>query len=389
MTTISDLSRDLIGEILSKVPITCVGKVRCTCKRWNASTRDRLVGKAGAKQSMGFMMMDYKVCSARINLNGILKDEEGSVVGPISIKPIDKLNEIEISKVFHCDGLLLCATKDRTRLLVWNPYLGQTKWIQPKKAYHRLDRYALGYDKNKKSYKILRFVDDQYLPTYLFEFEIYDMNSNLWRALDVTPDWDIEYFRPGLTVKGNTYFFAKQKVIFEEGANEADGDVDDFLVSFDFTKERFGPHLHVPFHSHLHEDTVALSSVGENKLAALYQSEDINAMEIWVTTKIEPHMVAWSKLYFLAVNNMIPLIGASFFIDEEKKLAVVFALDIHGRYKRACITGENGYFKQVDLGEVAVNSDDEDPYCFPVCSYVPSLVHINQGLVLSGKRKER
>lgn len=83
MTTISDLSRDLIGEILSKVPITCVGKVRSTCKRWNASTRHRLVGKAGARQSMGFMMMDYKVCSARIHLNGILKDEEGSVVGPI------------------------------------------------------------------------------------------------------------------------------------------------------------------------------------------------------------------------------------------------------------------------------------------------------------------
>ena len=54
-------------------------------------------------------------------------------------------------------------------------------------------------------------------------------------------------------------------------------------------------------------------------------------MEIWVTTKIEPHTVSWSKLYFLAVNNMIPLIGGSFFIDEEKKLAVVFALDILGR----------------------------------------------------------
>ncbi|KAF8049165.1 hypothetical protein N665_2281s0008 [Sinapis alba] len=379
MTTISDLSRDLIGEILCKVPITCVGKVRCTCKRWNASTRHRIVGKAGARQFMGFLMMDYKVCSLRIDLNGILNDEEGSVVGPISIKSIDKLNKIEISKVFHCDGLLLCATKDNTSLLVWNPYLGQTKWIEPQKAYHRLDRYALGYDKNKKSYKILRFVDNDYLPTSLFEFEIYDMNSSLWRALDVTPDWDIEFNRPGLTVKGNTYFFAKQKIIFEEGADDVDGDVDDFLLSFDFTKERFGPRLLVPFHSYLHEDTVALSSVGEDKLAALYQCMDLNAMEIWVTTKIEPNTVSWSKLYFLAVNNMIPLIGASFFIDEEEKLAVVFTLDTLGHYKRACIIGEKEYFKQVHLGVVVVNSGDKDPYSFPVCSYMPSLVQINQG----------
>ena len=134
MTTISDLSRDLIGEILSKVPITCVGKVRCTCKRWNASSRHRIVSKAVARQFMGFMMMDFKVCLVRNDLNGIVEDEEGS--GPVSIKPIDKLNKIEISKVFHCD-LVLCATKDKTRLLVWNPYLGQTKWIEPKRSYHR------------------------------------------------------------------------------------------------------------------------------------------------------------------------------------------------------------------------------------------------------------
>ncbi|KAF8049164.1 hypothetical protein N665_2281s0007 [Sinapis alba] len=114
MTTISDLSRDLIEKILCKVPITCVGKVRCTCKRWNASSRRRIFGKAVARQFMGFMMMNYKVCSARIDLNGILKDDEG--YGSISIKAIDKFNKIEISKVFHCDGLLLCATKDNTRL---------------------------------------------------------------------------------------------------------------------------------------------------------------------------------------------------------------------------------------------------------------------------------
>ncbi|KAJ4903910.1 putative F-box protein [Raphanus sativus] len=380
MTTISDLSTDLIGEILSKVPITCVGNVRCTCKRWNASSRHRIVGKAGARQFTGFMMMDFKVCSARVDLNGLLKDEEGS--GPISIKPIDRFNKIEISKVFHCDGLLLCATKDNTSLLVWNPYLGQTKWIEPKKSYHRLDRYALGYDKNKKSYKILRFVDDAYWPTTLFEFEIYDMNSNMWRTLDVTPDWDIEFFRPGLTVKGNSYFFAKQKIMLD--IEEAEDDVDDFFVSFDYTKERFGPHLHVPFHSHLYEDTVALSSVGEEKLAALYQCMDKNMMEIWVTTEIEPHEVSWSKSYFLAVDKMIPLVNGSFFINEEKKLALVVTLDALGRHKRAYIIGEDGYFKQVDLGEAIVIPDEDEYPCFPLlCSYVPSLVQINQG-----KRKE-
>ncbi|KAH0911985.1 hypothetical protein HID58_035306 [Brassica napus] len=93
----------------------------------------------------------------------------------------DVHEEFTISEVFVCDGLSLCVTVTRDeysqRLMLWNPYLGQTRWIQPiRRAYDRSDVYALGYDKSTN-----RNHED--------EFEIYDVKSDSWRTLDVKLHW--------------------------------------------------------------------------------------------------------------------------------------------------------------------------------------------------------
>lgn len=93
----------------------------------------------------------------------------------------------------------------------------------------------------------------------------------------------------------------------------------------------------------------------------------------------------WNK--FLAVSTE-KIIGfnffttrKSFFVEEEKKVAVIcninkFKSTKAGIYETAYIVGENGYLKEMDLGE-AVNHKDYHAYrpCPLVCSsYVPSLV---------------
>lgn len=94
-------------------------------------------------------------------------------------------------------------------------------------------------------------------------------------------------------------------------------------------------------------------------------------MEIWVTNKIEPNAVSGSK--FLAIVDMgVLIIEPSFLIHKEKQAVVVF--DEHGdlvnhRCDIAYIVGENGYFRQMDLGEI---TERQGLLC--VCSYVPSSV---------------
>jgi len=96
-------------------------------------------------------------------------------------------------------------------------------------------------------------------------------------------------------------------------------------------------------------------------------------MEIWVTSKVEPKWVSWSSKVFLAVD-MNPLVSfqfevraASFFIDEENKVAVVFDKDkedlMNPTRNVAYIIGVDGILEEVDLGVSAVK------FCYPlVCS---------------------
>ncbi|XP_022556711.2 putative F-box protein At3g20030 isoform X1 [Brassica napus] len=416
MTTISDLSLDLVEKIVYRVPITSIGAVRSTCKLLNRLCKNRiwLYLEEKRHQFLGFMVKNYKLCLIKFYLHGILDEEE--FVDP-SIKEIigdSLLNQVDVTKVFHCDGLLLCVTKDkeevdRTSLVVWNPYLGQIRWIQrPRNNYDRLDSYALGYDKKKnRKHKILRFLDDN-IGNNVFTYEIYDFSSDSWRVLNITPDYDTTFFQRGVSLKGNAYFFATEKlrVVTEE---EYTPEPHKFLICFDFTIESFGPPLPLPFNLYT-GDTGTLSSLRDEKLAALYQCCDMAEVEIWVTTKIEePNALSWIPFLridlepFTGFDLQFQHDGASFFIEEEKKIAVVFHLDSsdqmtyydsdhedligeNGSSEITCndtayIIGENGYFQKVGLGE---GVSDPSPlnfgeYCPLVCSssYVPSLVQIS------------
>ncbi|CAA7053020.1 unnamed protein product [Microthlaspi erraticum] len=406
MTKISDLPDNLAKNILSRVPLTCTRRVRFTCTRWNALSKDPSFAKkhiGGAAARLLILRSEFKVWLMSVGFHGRSHSvdpyvKEGKLT---SLNNSESDQEVEISKVFHCSGLLLCLTKDRTRLVVWNPVLGQTRWIQPRNAYHKHDVYALGYDVNKNQ-KILRFLDELWeVGNPYVEHEIYDLKSDSWRVLDVTPDWEIESYQRGVSLKGRTYFFAKEKILVEEEVVEEVVEElveEDFLLCFDFTAERFGPRLPLPFHSYP-EETVTLSSVRDEQLAVLYQ-RDTSFVEIWVTSKIEPDEVSWNMLSFLSVD-MAPLTGVphlfahyagSFFIDEERKMAVVFDKDKEEDiYHTAYVIGENGYYREFDMEEDDFHyEEDGEPTDFPlVCSYFPSWVKIQQGGERGSKRKER
>ncbi|KAH0943769.1 hypothetical protein HID58_003406, partial [Brassica napus] len=103
---------ELAEEILSRVQLTSLSSVRSTCRKWGTLSQNRGIGN------------------------------EGDFVDP-SIKQVSILDQVEITQVFHCEGLLICITKDKFKILVWNPYLGQTRWIQPRNTYRSEDRDML------------------------------------------------------------------------------------------------------------------------------------------------------------------------------------------------------------------------------------------------------
>ncbi|CAN8258765.1 unnamed protein product [Cochlearia groenlandica] len=384
MTMVSDLPHDLIENVLCRVPLTRMRSLRFTCKRWNVLHKDpsfvNVMVKKHYEKSARLLIMRNEFRVWLMSVNSCEKDDllvkEGKLINT------NNSDKAELSKVFHCNGLLLCLIKDMTSLVVWNPYLGQTKWIEPSIAYHAKDLYALGYDNIYNNQKILRVLYDySEVENPSFGYEIYELKSNSWRTIKAeNRDFEIDYDQHGLSLKGNTYFFAKEN-IKEEEKEEA------FLICFDFTRERFGPLLPLPFHSTWQESpSLSMSSVREERLVVLYQSVTC-MVEIWVTSKIEPSQVF---LKVDMVSHGVYFFGGFFFVDEEKKVAVVFDKDKDDVQDIAYC----GYYKEMSLGEDVYNNHQEDILelrsRFPlVCSYFPTLVMIQQGSSGGGKRKER
>ncbi|KAG7565042.1 Galactose oxidase/kelch beta-propeller [Arabidopsis suecica] len=328
-------------------------------------------------------LVDSRICSLRLDLQGIRKKDDEDFIDP-SMKPISIPNnhQVEISQVYHCDGLLLCIAKDNSRLFVWNPYLGQTKWIQPRNKFHKYDRFALGYDDNR-NHKILRFLYDEENNESgrRIQIDVYDFSSDSWRVLDVNPDGDIPFYQSGVSLKGNTYFFGQEVTQASKVT-----DIETCLLCFDFTTERFGPRLPLLFHPPCPSfETVTLSWVRDEKLAVLYNHYITSEIiEIRISTKIEPNAVSWSSFLTLDMSLVNGLRddfsmffeAKSFFIDEEKKVVVLFDSKVieNCRYQMAYIVGDDGYFNSVNIG--VISNSQRKPGKLVCSSYVPSLVQL-------------
>ncbi|KAG5398257.1 hypothetical protein IGI04_020071 [Brassica rapa subsp. trilocularis] len=369
MTVMSYLPGDLLEEILCRVPAVSLKRLRSSCKRWNRLFNDKQFSTKhldkAAKQSLVFKVTQYsRACLMSVNLHGTPSVEfkgELSLLGSHL-----NANQVKISSLSLSD----------TRIVLWNPFTGKTRWIQPRSTKHS---YALGSYKEPRcgtsSYKILSY------RTYNdHEFEIYEINSNTWRILDFTSDFELLYIGTSVSFKGKTYWFASDREDEQLGM---------FLVSFDYTTERFG-RLSLPckypvgfFHD------VALSVVGEEKLSVLLQPRNTRGKEIWVTNKIDgTKEVSWRK--FLTVNypeRDYWITFTCFWVDEEKKVALCCEKCMFDRNTKikdlVYIAGEDNEVKLIDFGAVTFGS------CWPVLDYFPSLAYIQPGGGLKKRKRKR
>ncbi|XP_010419436.1 PREDICTED: putative F-box protein At3g17620 [Camelina sativa] len=319
------------------------------------------------------MIKDFRLYLMSVNLHGI----QNQVIIKSSIKHKgqltnlhnDSYDRVGITGVCHCSGLLLCTRDDYTSLVVWNPYTEQSRRIELiSRDGLSFPWYAIGYETRNscRKYKVLRY--NKY-----GGYEIYELDSNTWRVLDVKPTiWETWFHHNGISVKGNSYWHIYRGEEFNRKARE-------FLFCFDFTRERFGPLMPFPFQSN--EDCiVTLSTVREEQLAVLCQhwAWARLRMKIWITNKIAPNEVSWDKLFLEVAVDLYPraereldIKNGYFLVDEKKKVAVVFD-NSKGKEHAAFIFGENGCYGTVDLGKTV-----DKLYWSPfVCSYIPSSVQI-------------
>ncbi|KAJ4870814.1 putative F-box/kelch-repeat protein [Raphanus sativus] len=371
------LPSDLESEILSRVPPTSAKRLQLTCKRWNTLFKDqRFINKhLGKAATQMLFKKDESVYSFSLDFNGIHNRYDQFITITGKIQRLKDSEDVKISKIFHCKGLLLCTTKDKN-LVVWNPCTGQTRWIQSNGC--AMDHeYFLGYgNKNKScdSLKLLRF-------RYYYSFEMYEFNSDSWRTFrDDAVNCEILWRSSGVSLKGNTYWLYSD--------DEDDDEVVNCILKFDFTKERF-ERLSLPFHNDDNDAGVVLSVVREEKLALLFQSFDINSpleMTIWVTNTKADEAKDFSWSVFLVVDFsrfrecMTRVI--SFLVDEENKRVMCCHQDFEEKERTIIyVAGEDihkvVYIEHIPKGIINIDFRRSlQPPSPLLVSYVPSLVQI-------------
>ncbi|CAA7033002.1 unnamed protein product [Microthlaspi erraticum] len=315
------LPSELVEEILSWVPATSLKKLLSTCKQWNALLKDQRFTekqlRRAPKQPQILMLKEYRLCPTSVDVNVVPPSLEFKDALSLKDPHSNKTSkQVRIAEVYHCDGLLLCITRD-TRVVVWNPCLGETRWIQHKNGYNVSCMFALGYESNRfgiRSYKILMFFGGK--PDV---FEIYEFTTNTWRVVNAPSGFRTKY--RGVCLRGNAYWI----YLLEDSTGYQ-------LLHFDFTRERFRSFCLPQSPSRHH---MALSVVREKQLSVLTSKKSGHdvvekwEVEMWVTneidTKAEEEELSWSKSFAVGKNRIL-VNGidcyTSLLIDEEKKVAL-------------------------------------------------------------------
>ncbi|KAG2317726.1 hypothetical protein Bca52824_020848 [Brassica carinata] len=321
---------DLEKKILAYFPKRSPSQWQTVCKRWYTLRRDLLAKKHLAQAGRELiLLLNSSVFSTTINLQEIHNNVNPSMEFGGKLGSLQDANDLKIHDIFYCKGLILCTMVGNEMIVVCNPSNGETRYVEPRTFFTTSDSYALGYEAGESScidsYKILRYrrYYNIQLMHMVYQIELYEFKYDSWRVLNILDDnhgWDIS--ARGVSVNGNTYWFAKHD----------DEDYFHFILTFDFTRERFDA-LTLPYENDdaddilndQHEDTAVLSVVRDEQLSVLHQCLHRYSfeMKIWVSNSIDTREVSWGE--FLVVDVVFNIV--SFLLDEEHKVAVCCSTD--------------------------------------------------------------
>ncbi|CAA7051374.1 unnamed protein product [Microthlaspi erraticum] len=128
---------NLEEEILCRVPAKSLKRLRYSCKEWDrllddVAFRRKHVDKSAKQFTCFKLMKKLRISEMSLNLDvhppSVEVKAELSLLDPRSSK---SCLQFDVAEVFHCDGLLLCVSEEpEPRIVVWNPFTGQTRWIE-------------------------------------------------------------------------------------------------------------------------------------------------------------------------------------------------------------------------------------------------------------------
>ncbi|ESQ45537.1 hypothetical protein EUTSA_v10011016mg, partial [Eutrema salsugineum] len=292
------LSYDLEEEILSRVPLRSLARLRCVCKPWNSLIlEERLIKKNLSRMHNNSYSGEHrfivKDLGPKISAVGIEEEQQNMslIIQDLTLSKVrPEVRPIRVYNIVHCDGLLLVVMDNQ--LLVWNPLLKETTWIKCGSDFHRFDdAYSLGY-LSHCDYRILRFrcasTNTRTNRPRPQRVEVCQVASKTWKVIDMMSfDWTIKVPLSILSLRGTPYWIGNRDEEEEDYSSAA------LVQSFDFSRERFHTIDHLPFR-YDELNPIALEIYKGDRLSVLEQCHKTRKICIWVKHWLM--LPSWTKL---------------------------------------------------------------------------------------------
>ncbi|KAG7579143.1 Galactose oxidase/kelch beta-propeller [Arabidopsis thaliana x Arabidopsis arenosa] len=351
MAHLKKLPWELIEEILSRVPPKSLVRFRTVSKQWNALFDDKAFINNHKMTFRFIVATESKIYSVSIDPVIVVRELTLGTPG---------LESLELKNLVDCNELLLCGKNNGA--VVWNPWLGQSTWIEPSLIHSGMGFDGIGYDNN--NYKIAASSPGNEDEDDLWT--TYDFPSDVWTDHDSEPDDRSNYVISVVSLNGTLYWVSFY-------------DMNDplcYVTKFDFSSGLFIRFCDLPCGRNHHDsEALVLGVFRGDRFSLLKQCMVTKKIEIWVTeNKINENGtdVVWMNFMTFSSPNLPDLVETvtytepSYFI-EDKRL-VVCSCDNTG-HAWIYILGDNKLICKNRIDCVV------DPWPLH-CTFVPSLVPV-------------
>lgn len=278
---VATLPYEIIEEILSRLPVKSLGRLRCVSKLWRSLISDPHFIKMHLKQRLRHKVFMSFISRRKIQffdyealLNG--DDDENSAVKNLQF-PVEMGSIRSVKLLGSCNGLLCLGLGERN-VIVWNPCVGEYKKVQEPEG-EGDGSYGFGYDSCNDDYKLVRVIPGNGSDK-MISVDVFSLKANSWRRVCYGGYRFDLLDRMGTFFNGSVYWQAKQ------------GDTNrmTLIVSFDLVEEKF---REMPKPDGRFATGPMLGVLGESLCAC--RSEFGKDVELWAM-KQEGAEVSWIKL---------------------------------------------------------------------------------------------
>ncbi|GLU14775.1 hypothetical protein SLE2022_313250 [Rubroshorea leprosula] len=213
-----DLSRDILWDILFRLPFKSLVRFKCVSKTWDSAINDPW-----------FVKSHHQKQSTKANNKIVIRKGRRLFLADIESLDVEEFIDFpsELQLQGSCNGLICLTDRSESEIILWNLLTEDPNHIKPVSLQQDRLRYSyqgsvygFGYDSSNDDYKVVRFSTFFYISRGITPNAwVYSLRKNAWKEIEIPPTFDFIRARNGVFTCGALHwlgesFLENQKFIF-------------------------------------------------------------------------------------------------------------------------------------------------------------------------------